>query len=257
MTLAAPASAIHVGTSGWHYDHWRGLFYPPGLPAAAMLGYYAGRFSTVEINYTHYRLPSAKAFDGWRQAVPAGFVFAVKASRQITHFRRLKPPFASYGPFFDGIARLGAALGPVLFQLPPNFRRDDDRLDAFLAALPAGLRAVVEFRHPSWEVAAVQALLAARGAALCVTDLSGHLSPVAATAPFAYVRLHGPEEAYTGSYDDAALDRWARRARRWQAEGRQVFVYFDNDDRAMAVTDALRLKARLESRPKDPAAAPE
>jgi uncharacterized protein YecE (DUF72 family) len=210
-----------------------------------MLAYYAARFAAVEVNYTHYRLPSAQVFDNWRQAVPAGFVFAVKASRSITHFRRLKPPFERYARFFDSIARLGAALGPVLFQLPPQFRRDDDRLEAFLAALPAGLRPVMEFRHPSWETAAVRALLAAHGAALCVTDLAGRLSLVAATAPLAYVRLHGPEEAYRGSYDDQALERWCAQARLWQGEGREVFIFFDNDAKAMAIADALRLTARL------------
>ncbi len=236
---------VRIGTSGWHYAHWRGPFYPERLPAGVMLGYYARHFDTVEVNNTHYCLPRPAVIEAWRDAVPAGFVFAVKASRYITHFHRLNPPFQRYGRFFEGIGGLGDRLGPVLFQLPPAFRRDDGRLDAFLGGLPISLRAAVEFRHPSWECAAVMELLACHDVALAVTDLGGRLSPVQATASFAYVRLHGPRQAYTGSYDDRALDDWSRQIRAWVAEDRQVFVYFDNDDKAMAVGDALRLKSRL------------
>ena len=246
MPASPSAGSIRIGTSGWHYDHWRGPFYPEDLPDAKMLGFYAGAFDCVEINYTHYRLPTDKAFDHWRDSVPPGFLFAVKASRAISHFYKLKPPFERYRRFFDGIARLGDRLGPVLFQLPPFFGRNDARLAAFLEeGLPPGVRAAFEFRHASWEVAQVQRILADHDAALCVTDLEGHLSPVLATASVAYVRLHGPRFAYTGSYGDKALEGWASQARAWRAEGREVFIFFDNDDRAMAVKDALRLKALL------------
>lgn len=238
--------SIRIGTSGWHYAHWRGRFYPPALAVDAMLGHYAQHFDTVEINNTHYRLPAPSVFAGWRATVPPGFVFAVKASRYLTHFHRLKPPFDRYDRFFNGIRGLGETLGPVLFQLPPTFRRDDERLRDFLRAVPSDLQPVFEFRHASWEVAAAQELLEHLGAGLCVTDLGGHLSPVAATGALAYVRLHGPGQKYTGSYGDRSLDGWAERARAWQAEGRRVFIYFDNDDKAMAVGDALRLKERLE-----------
>lgn len=239
---------IRIGTSGWSYPHWRGIFYPKGVSTDGMLSFYAGRFDAVEINATHYRLPPSAVFDGWRAAVPQGFLFAVKASRYLTHFYRLKPPFDRYERFFDGVARLGGALGPVLFQLPPRFGRDDERIVAFLAALPKGFLPVLEFRHLSWETPEVAAILERHGAGLCVTDLAGHQSPLAATGAVAYVRLHGPYRAYTGSYDDAALVRWARQARSWEAEGRAVYVFFDNDDKAMAVGDAERLKGLVQQR---------
>lgn len=236
---------IRIGTSGWHYPHWRGFFYPADLPSSRMLAFYSAHFDVVEINVTHYRLPPPDVLESWCRAVPDGFTFAVKASRYLTHFHRLKPPFERYDRFFKGIEGLGDALGPVLLQLPPRFARDDARLDAFLGGIPRHLTMVVEFRHPSWETPPVLDLLQAHGAGLCVTDLAGHLSPVAATSSVAYVRLHGPRQAYKGTYDDASLAGWAAQCQAWEQEGRDVYVFFDNDDKAMAVGDALRLKRRL------------
>ncbi|MBI4182499.1 MAG: DUF72 domain-containing protein [Proteobacteria bacterium] len=234
-------AGIHVGTSGWHYPHWRGPFYPEGTPAAAFLATYARRFSTVEINNTFYRLPSAAAFGHWYEATPAGFVFACKASRFITHMKKLKDPEVTTARFFTALKPLKEKLGPILFQLPPRWRLDPGRLDAFLAALPRGLRYAFECRDESWFDERVYDLLAARGAAFAAFDLAGLHSPLVATAGFAYVRLHGPGGAYQGSYDSRALRRWARQALAWREEGREVFVYFDNDEAGFAALDAARL----------------
>lgn len=236
---------LRIGTSGWHYGHWVGGFYPPGLKPARHLEFYAGRFDTVEINNTHYRLPRHETFRAWRDQTPPGFVFAVKASRYITHYSKLTQSSKTYALFFDAIAHLGDKLGPVLFQTPPQWQVNPERLDSFLANLPSGLRTAFEFRNPTWFADEVASILRRHGAAFCIWHLSGVMSPMTVTAPLVYVRLHGPEGAYSGSYSDADLAGWAERLRRWRAEGRDVHLYFDNDNKAFAVRDALRLKALL------------
>ena len=236
-------AAVHIGTSGWHFPHWVGPFYPRDLPPEEFLGFYARHFRTVEINASFYRLPERTTVAEWRATVGPGFVFAVKASRYATHMKKLKEPETSLARFFDVMAALGPALGPVLFQLPPRFRVNLARLDACLAALPRGVRAAFEFRDRSWFTDAVYDSLAAHGAALCVYDLAGWRAPLAATADFVYLRLHGPHAAYQGRYGRARLRPWARRIAAWRAEGREVFCYFDNDQAGYAVTDALSLTA--------------
>lgn len=233
---------IHIGTSGWHYKHWRGLFYPAGMKQQDYLAYYLRYFRTVEINNSFYRLPSYETFANWRQRVPDGFVFAVKASRYITHMKKLKDPQQSFGNFIDQVAALKEKLGPILFQLPPRWHCDPERLRLFLEALPPGLRYTFEFRDHSWYQQAIYELLCRHQAAFCIYDLEQHQSPVVVTAPFVYVRLHGPEGRYNGSYSDQALADWAAAARSWQQEGRQVFIYFDNDIGGHAVVDAQRLQ---------------
>ncbi len=232
---------IHIGTSGWHYDHWVGPFYPEGTPAADFLAFYAERFATAEINNTFYQLPSAETLAQWRDTVPTGFRFAAKASRYVTHMKKLKDPAASLARFLDRIAVLDPKLGPLLFQLPPNWRVNLERLEAFLEALPAGRRCAFEFRDDSWWNDAVYDALARHGAALCLFELAGSATPLTATADFVYLRLHGPGEAYQGSYDDARLRTWAERLAGWRDEGRDVWAFFDNDEAGFAATNARRL----------------
>ncbi len=242
-----------IGTSGYVYDHWRGLFYPPGLPQRRWLAYYADRFPTVELNNPFYRLPAAATFDAWRRAVPPGFVFAVKASRFITHMKRLKDAGRHLGIFLRRARRLGPALGPVLFQLPERFHADLERLDSFLAALGSqrlvrGLRAALEVRHASWLDAAVVERLSRAGVALCLHDSVSLRVDGPVTADFVYVRRHGAGARGGGGYSGRALRADAERIGGWLAEGRNVYVYFNNDARAFAVADALTLGRLLARR---------
>ena len=231
-----------IGTSGWSYDHWTGRFYPPLLPTSNRLPFYAQHFQTVEINATFYRLPKPATVVHWAEETPGRFRFAAKASRFITHMKKLKDPDTSLSPFFRAIAGLAEKCGPILFQLPPHWRVNPDRLTDFLQVLPAGHRYAFEFRDPSWYDTEVFLALADHAAALCIHDLAGSPSPVETTADFVYLRLHGPAGPYRGKYGNAALRKWADRLARWNAEGRDVYCYFNNDEKAYAVTDALTLK---------------
>ncbi len=217
------------------------------MPAADWLSFYARHFSSVEVNATFYRLPSPETLDAWRSAVPPDFRFAVKASRYITHLKKLKDPRSSIATFFERIDRLGDRLGPILFQLPPRWRVNVERLALFLDALPAGHRYAFEFRDRSWWDPAVTDLLAAHGAAFCVFDLDGQTSPFLETADFVYLRWHGADGPYRGGYSDAQLGALTRRFRKWLDEGRDVYAYFDNDAEAQAPRDADRLQALLAS----------
>ena len=233
--------AIRIGTSGWNYPHWKGAFYPDGLPAGDWLAYYAERFSSVEINATFYRLPDEATLDAWRDGVPSSFRFAVKASRYITHMKKLKDPEASISRFFARIERLGERLGPVLFQLPPRWGVNVERLEDFLRALPAGYRYAFEFRDESWWTDEVARLLTDHEAAWCIFDLDRQTAPRWTTTDFVYLRLHGSDGPYQGSYDDNALQEWARLMSAWEGDGRNVHCYFDNDAEAQAPGDAQRL----------------
>lgn len=239
-------SEIRIGTSGWHYPHWRGAFYPEDLPTAEWLPYYATHFETVEINNSFYRLPSEATLATWRAAVPAGFSFAAKASRYLTHMKKLTEPQAALEAFLSRVEVLEDRLGPILFQLPPRWRCNPERLAAFLEVLPATHRYAFEFRDPSWHVPAVYDLLRRHGMAFCGFDLAGFLSPLEVTADFTYLRLHGPAQAaYRGDYDRECLRGWARRIRAWERELAAVYVYFDNDEGGYAAKNALELKALL------------
>lgn len=236
---------IRIGTSGWSYDHWVGPFYPEGLPSEARLAYYAKRFDSAEINHSFYRLPSERTLRHWRDTVPPGFLFTAKASRYITHMKKLKDPASVLGTFLDRIAVLDERLGPILFQLPPRWGFDAARFKAFLEALPGDFRYAFEMREHSWLNHEAYDLLEAHGAALCIYDLAGFRSPKQITADFVYVRLHGPDGAYRGSYDTAALSGWARAFSTWTRQGIAVYCYFDNDDRGYAAANAARLAAML------------
>jgi uncharacterized protein YecE (DUF72 family) len=244
MTRRTPQ--LLIGTSGWHYEHWKGPFYPEGLSGEGLLRYAADRFPTVEINNTFHQLPSRGSLAAWRDAVPPGFVFSVKASRYITHTKKLKDPEKTLPPFFDAVKVLKDKLGPVLFQLPPKWRFNPDRLYDFLEALPSGLRYAFEFRDPSWfDPRAIEALTET-GAAFCMYELAGTVSPKHVTADFVYVRLHGPDGAYRGRYGRKGLAGWAGALHAWADRGWKIFCYFDNDEAGFAPLDALDLKAMLE-----------
>ena len=236
-----------VGTSGYHYRHWRERFYPRSLPAREWLAYYAERFTTVELNNPFYRLPSEAVFRAWRDQTPPGFRFAVKASRFITHLKRLRDAQAPVATFMQRARLLGEKLGPVLYQLPPSLQRDDQRLRDFLAVLPAGVEHVIKFRHSSWFDESALDLLRERSVAFCVADHPSAPAPFAITAPFAYLRFHGSQGAYEGSYSDEELRIRAARLREVAPRLKAVYAYFNNDAHAAAVGDARRLRAMLES----------
>lgn len=233
---------MHIGTSGWYYAHWVGPFYPEGTRPDGFLPFYARQFKTVELNNTFYRLPSEAAVGRWDERTPGGFRFACKASRYITHVKRLRDGRDSTAAYFEAVAPLGAKLGPVLFQLPPNLPADTARLAAFLQALPPAHPYVFEFRHDSWLCPATRSVLADYRAALCLHDFSERRIPDWKTADFAYLRFHGPAAHYGGCYDREMLRRLARRIRRWRNEDRDVYCYFNNDAGGHAVRNALDLR---------------
>ncbi len=237
-----------VGTSGWHYEHWRGAFYPAGLAKAGWLEFYAGRFATVELNNSFYRLPSEAAFINWRESSPDSFVFAVKASRFITHIKRLKGTGEAVDTFIARAGLLGDKLGPLLYQLPPGMQRNDDVLEAFLSGLPRDIEHVIEFRHQSWLCQQVFDILSRHGAGLCVFDMPSLSCPLAATADFAYVRFHGGSELYASCYSDEELAGWAERLSALAAKLKTVYIYFNNDAGGYAVSNAMTLRGYLEKR---------
>lgn len=210
---------IKIGTSGWHYPHWIGPFYPEGMASKDFLPHYAETFAAVEINNTFYRLPQKDALRKWRDGTPKTFVFACKASRYITHMKKLKDPGVSTSRFFKAIHALEPKLGPILFQLPPRWHINLDRLDAFLSALPSQYRFAFEFRDATWHTADVYELLQKYNVAFCIFDLNGRTSPLELTADFAYVRLHGPDGPYKGQYNDRALAAWAERFLGFRGQG--------------------------------------
>ncbi len=244
---------IRVGTSGWHYAHWQGVFYPQDLPTNRWLAYYAGQFQTVEINNAFYQLPGEATLRDWYAATPPGFLFAVKASRFITHMKKLSDPATSTAKFFERVALLGDKLGPILFQLPPHWHPNLERLDEFLKALPPGMRYAFECRDPSWLEPDVEPalckVLEQHNAALCIYHFSGRTAPKRLTADFVYVRLHGPGGPYQGKYPPEELEEWAGDIAAWnapkQGPGRAVYCYFDNDMAGYAVQNALELTQDL------------
>ena len=230
---------IRIGTSGYNYPEWHGSFYPEKFPTGKMLPYYAERFSTVEINYTFYRMPSAKTIAGWDAETPAGFSFTLKAPQRITHFARLRDIDEPLRYFLDTITGLGAKLGTVLFQLPPNFRKDLDRLGRLLDLLPAGRRCAFEFRHESWLADDVYARLRSANAALCVADTEEATTPLEVTADWGYLRLR--DQGYT----DADLAEWAGRIRELGDRWHDVFVYFKHEEAGLGPAFARRLQEIL------------
>jgi uncharacterized protein YecE (DUF72 family) len=241
-------TAVRIGCSGWSYKHWkRGVFYPEGLRAKDEFAYYASRFDTAEINGSFYRLPTEKAALGWRARAPDGFLYAWKASRFLTHMKRLKDAAEPLVLMFSRTDLLGDKLGPILFQLPPRMQRDDERLADFLPKLGPGRRYAIEFRHPSWYADDVLQMLRDHDVALCVSDHHHAPAPWERTASFAYVRGHGPGGRYWGRYPASTLKDWARRVAAWSGEG-DVVCYFDNDPEGAAPKDADALCRLLQVR---------
>jgi uncharacterized protein YecE (DUF72 family) len=235
--------AIYVGTSGWHYESWVGRFYPQDLPAAEMLSFYARTFGTVEVNNSFYRLPADDTLRRWAEVTPPEFVFAFKASRYLTHRKKLNNPKEPLDRLLRTAGLLGDKLGPVLFQLPPRWRLNLERLRSFLALLPRDGRFVFEFRDRSWLEDSVYRALEESGVAFCMYQLGETRTPLEVTADFVYIRLHGPAGPYAGLYDREALSFWAEQISGWETEGRDSYCYFDNDEQGFAVRNAAELKS--------------
>lgn len=236
---------VWVGTSGWQYRHWRGRFYPDGLAQARWLEFYAGQFATVEVNNAFYRLPAAETFAGWAARTPEDFVVAVKASRYLTHVKRLRDPAEPVARLMGRATSLGAKLGPVLLQLPPTMRADLPALDATLEAFGPSVRVAVEPRHDSWHTDALAELLTRRGAAFCLSDTPARRAPVWRTASWGYVRFHEGRASPHPCYGRHALGTWAERlAERWEPDA-DVYAYFNNDPAGCAPRDARRFAAAL------------
>jgi uncharacterized protein YecE (DUF72 family) len=236
---------VLIGTSGWQYRDWRGTFYPADLPVSAWLEEYAARFATVESNNAFYRLPERRTFEDWARRTPDDFVMAVKVSRFLTHIKRLADPEEPVERFLGRVAGLGRKLGPVLIQLPPQFRLNTDRLRATLDRFPQNIRVAVEFRHPSWFTDEVRAILTERSVALCLADRRTVLTPIWRTADWTYLRFHEGRSRPRPCYGRAALGTWARRlAETWTA-GEDAYVYFNNDPRGCAPRDAARFARQV------------
>ncbi|MEJ5251015.1 MAG: DUF72 domain-containing protein [Chthonomonadetes bacterium] len=239
------ARRVHIGTSGWIYDHWRGIFYPPELPREEWLTFYAQVFPTVEVNSSFYHLPFTGMVLGWQRRTPDGFLFAAKFSRQATHVYRLRDCEQVVQRWLERMQLLGTKLGVVLVQLPPGLHKDVPLLEDFLRLFPQGMRVAVEFRHPSWECDEVYSLLRSLGVAHCTISYPRYPVDWTVTAPFAYVRLHGVPQAYDYCYSDAELQEMASHIRGLLNEVQEVFVYFNNDTNAYAPDNARHLQTIL------------
>lgn len=233
---------VRIGCSGWQYAHWRGDFYPEPLAVGQWLDHYASRFDTVELNNPFYRLPERATAERWASLVPDDFVFAWKASRFLTHMKKLKEPKEPLERMFDRATGLGCKLGPILFQLPPRWAHDQARLDAFLSALPAGRRYAIELRDPTWYSEPTYRALDERGVAMCLHDMVGSASPRREVGPFLYLRFHGTDAKYAGGYPASTLRTWARWIHERAARGIDAYVYFNNDAGGHAPRDAARLR---------------
>jgi uncharacterized protein YecE (DUF72 family) len=234
---------IRIGTSGFHYKHWVGPFYPPRTPAGKMLEYYIQHFDTLELNNSFYRLPTIEAFESWRDSTPKNFLFAVKASRFITHNKKLKDPENAIDNLLPRAEHLRKKLGPVLFQLPPKWKVNTERLVALLEILPREHRYAFEFRELSWMTPEVCRILRKFNAAFCIYELAGYHTPLEITADFCYIRLHGPTTGkYQGSYSQSRLQEWALWIEHQAKSLKAVYVYFDNDQAGYAAQNALALR---------------
>jgi uncharacterized protein YecE (DUF72 family) len=238
---------VHIGCSGWVYPHWREVFYPKGIPQRAWLAYYAEHFDTVEVNNTFYRLPKPAAVECWAEQSPPGFTFAVKVSRYLTHIKRLTMVEAGMKRFYEPLEALTSSekLGPLLWQFPPNFQRDTERLSSALAELPQG-RHAFEFRHESWFTDEVYDLLREQGVALVIGDESSRWTstPLVRTADWTYLRFHHGSRGRHGNYSESELAKWARRIAQWRRDT-EVYAYFNNDWEGNAIRNARLLKSKL------------
>src|SRR3569833_2328177 len=239
----APNAPVRTGCPGWVYPHWRGLFYPADLPVKRWFEFYAEEFDTVEIDNSFYRLPKPETFAAWRQQAPDGFRYAVKAQRYVTQAKKLKDGEETVPWIMKPIRHLGPTLGPLLFQLPPRFKFNLQRLESFLKILPPDVTSVFEFRDPSWYDDATFALLDRYGASFVAHDMPGSKSPRVAVGPIAYIRFHVGTGKYSGRYPDNILTEWADWIAGQVREGRATWAYFNNDAHARAIHDAQTLRA--------------
>ena len=235
-------AALRVGTSGWHYKHWERAFYPADLKPEDWLPFYASRFGTVEINNSFYRLPSRDAFVSWAEKVPPGFTFAVKASRYITHMKKLRAAGESLSNLLENAGGLGEKLGPILFQLPPHWQRDPSRLEEFIALLPGGVRCAFEFRDETWLHDDIYRILESGNCALCIASSPAFPSTRRITADFVFLRFHGGDIPYGSKYSREELEEWATFTRSLLEAKRDVYAYFNNDAFGYAVEDARIFK---------------
>ena len=235
----------YIGTSGWHYDDWRGRFYPEKLPKAQWLEFYARHFPTLELNNTFYRLPKESVFRKWHDSSPPDFVFAVKISRYITHIKRLKDCRDEVNNFMSRAVLLKDKLGPLLYQLPPGLHRDDDILKSFLSTLPQEMKHVIEFRHESWFVEEVYDILRRNHVGFCAYDMPKLTPPLLATADFVYIRFHGSDSLYSSCYSNEELKDWAKRIAELAEGLEMVYIYFNNDVQGYALENANTIKKFL------------
>jgi len=254
--MTSQKAKIYIGTSGWVYSHWVGKFYPENLPSKDRLKYFAKHFDTAEVNYSFYHLPRPKTFLRWYQETPKGFLFSVKASRFITHIKRLNDVKDAWEQFFENAENLKEKLGPILFQFPPSFKADKEnvrRLKDFLKllsnySLPTThykLKCAFEFRHKTWLDEKIYKLLEKYNAAWVIADSSRYPKAEVETCDFIYIRMHGPAELFASKYSDEVLENLAKKIKKWQKEKRDVFVYFNNDFYGFAIENALFLKNLL------------
>lgn len=239
---------IRIGTSGWEYSHWVGRFYPRGLARDQWLEFYATRFETVELNASFYRLPESQTFERWAARVAPDFRFAVKASRYLTHVRRLRDPEEPLDRLWMRATRMGSRMGPVLYQLPPRWHPNPQRLAAFLAASAGRGDQVLEFRDAAWYRPDVFEMLTRHAVALCLHDMPGSTPPPTAVGPLVYLRFHGAGERYGGSYSPQRLAAWADRMAGWSRQGLPVWAFFNNDIGGHAIVDAARLREAVARR---------
>jgi uncharacterized protein YecE (DUF72 family) len=236
-------SQLRVGTSGWQYKHWKGRFYPPGLPTARWLEHYTRYFDTVELNNPFYRQPEKKTFARWRRSVPDDFVYAVKLNRFITHIKRLAIEADSVERSYGTMSGLGPKAAVVLVQLPPRMKFDEERADRFFSMVARRRRRhALEPRDATWFSDRALAFLRRRNVALVAGETPHWPTHLAVTADFVYVRFHGPGRRYGSNYADDTLREWADRIKAWRSEGKDVFAYFNNDEQGFAVKNALRLR---------------
>jgi len=235
--------SIRIGTSGWMYKHWQDVFYPPGLSQSKWLEYYTGHFNTVELNASFYRLPNPTTFKNWKIRTPDNFLWSVKASKYITHTKRLKDPDEPLQRLYDAVNGLGEKLGIILIQLPPNLIFDETLFRDFCGLLNAGIRHTLEIRHDSWLTDNAYGMLNEFNIALCISDTAGRYpSAEKITADFVYLRLHGSQKLYASGYTEDELKAWAQKIKSWK---RDTFIYFDNDFEGYAVRDAKMVKEIL------------
>lgn len=239
-------SQLYIGTSGWKYPHWKKNFYPEDLKASQEFPYYFSLFDTVELNNPFYKNPTEPTIKKWKLDAPDGFTYAIKANRYFSHLKKLNVEKNEVYDFLDKFNNLKKKLGPILFQLPPRWNKNFERLENFLKLLPKKYRYAIEFRNESWEEKELFLMLKKYNMAYCIFELAGYLSPLAVTADFVYIRLHGPGAKYSGSYSTPRLKKWAAFCTQQQKLGKDVYIYFDNDENGHAPKNALTLKKLID-----------